>query len=249
VSPAGGGESAARCVGAAKSDNEARPLVHYGEALLTESDVRRAVTPLRMIFWGGLLWIIDVKFTSTTNGEGFAFDVFNDTLAAVLITVALFRLSGFAVHARYDRAMRFLKIVGVLSIAQTAFGHLVFRRPEALSLLLQLFSLVQLAGTVVFCVAMRWFCEEAGLVRSASSWRLTTILFIAIFVVPLGLFYVAGLIAVLTGESFHINLGPAGLLLLPLFAAPLVHLFVSTSRMMRETPGGGPRGFEVLPLY
>lgn len=32
---------------------------------------RRAITPLRMIFWGGLLCIFDLTFTETTNGTGF----------------------------------------------------------------------------------------------------------------------------------------------------------------------------------
>ena len=65
-------------------------------------------------------------------------------------------------------------------------------------------------------------------------------------VIPLGVFYVIGLGVVLMGRSFHYNL-PAVylLLLLPIFFIPLVHLFVSTSRMKRAaaavpTPAAAP---------
>jgi len=46
--------------------------------------------------------------------------------------------------------------------------------------------------------------------------------------------YLAGMFAMLTGNSFHFNLGLTGLLLPPVFIVPVVHLFVSTSRMKRE---------------
>jgi hypothetical protein len=84
---------------------------------------------------------------------------------------------------------------------------------------------------------MRWFCEQARLARSVASWRLTTTLFVVIYLLPLGFFYLAAAWAIATGSSFHINLGAGGLLLLPIFAVPLIHLFVSTSRMRHEAEG------------
>lgn len=81
---------------------------------------------------------------------------------------------------------------------------------------------------------MRWFCEEARLDRAAQSWRTTTLLFVVIYLIPLGLCYLAGCVSILIGRSFHFELGPLGLLLLPVFAVPLIHLFMSTSRMARS---------------
>jgi hypothetical protein len=43
--------------------------VSFDGGLLTADDVRRAVKPLRLIFWGGLLCIFDFTFGQTTNGR------------------------------------------------------------------------------------------------------------------------------------------------------------------------------------
>ena len=42
----------------------------------------------------------------------------------------------------------------------------------------------------------------------------------------------------LAGESFNVDLGPAGLVLQVVFAIPLIHLFVATSRMARAAEAG-----------
>jgi energy-coupling factor transporter transmembrane protein EcfT len=88
---------------------------------------------------------------------------------------------------------------------------------------------------------MRMLCIEGNLAKSVRSWRLTTILFAVIYFLPLGLFYAAHLFAIVTRQSFIINLPPATLLLLiPIFAIPLVHFFISTSRMKREAESAQP---------
>lgn len=86
---------------------------------------------------------------------------------------------------------------------------------------------------------MRWFCDEAGLWEAVRSWRTTTVLFVVIYLLPLGLFHLAAIWAMVSSTSFNIDLGPAGLLLLPVFAIPVVHLFISTSRMKRGAEAGG----------
>jgi hypothetical protein len=59
------------------------------------------------------------------------------------------------------------------------------------------------------------------------------LLFVVIYVLPLGFLYAAGAFMIALGTSFYFDLGVAGLLLLPVFAIPLVHLFISTARMKR----------------
>lgn len=50
--------------------------------------ISKAVTPLRMIFWGALLCILDFSFSSysSRNGgpaSGFQFDILNDLLGMI----------------------------------------------------------------------------------------------------------------------------------------------------------------------
>lgn len=205
-------------------------------------DIRQAVTPLRMIFWGALLCIFDLTFSSS----GFRFDILNDFVGALLIAIGVARLGKFVVDDVYAGCMRFAWIMAVLAVLEAALDHFVFPRPEVLQIVLSLVGLASLAATVLFCYCMQRLSQHHGLERSAASWRTTTVLFLVIYGIPLGLLHLAGLFSRLVGEKpFEYDLGPAGLLLLLVFVVPVVHLFVSTNRMIRESenppfpPGGG----------
>jgi hypothetical protein len=205
-------------------------------------DLRRVRGPLRLIFWGALLCLLDFSFTSTTNGEGFKFDILNDFLGMILISVGIFRLAGLTVTRSYARAMIFLRIVTVLSTVKAFFDHFIFSAPPALNFLQTTYGLFELAAIIVFCLTMRLVCVREGLEGPAASWKTTTILFVIIYALPLGAFYLAAAGAILLGESFNINLGMAGLALIPVFFIPLIHFFISTSRMSRaadEASGSG----------
>lgn len=209
--------------------------------------VSTITSPLRGIFWGGLLCVLDFHISSTSNGEGWRFDFLNDFAGMLVITWAVFRLSRIEVEPRYAIAMLFLKIVAVLGCAKALHGHLIYDTPLLISLLINLQGFLAMAATVIFCVAMQWLSRHVGLERSAGSWKVTTILFIVLYLIPLGLFYLASLAATATGESFRINLGIGGLALIPVFLIPLVHFFISTSRMrdeaMARNPLAGPPFF------
>lgn len=224
---------------------------------IAPSAVWQTVTPLRMIFWGGLLLIFDITFTTTTNGHGFKFDILNDAVGAVLIAIGVSRLGAIRVDGRYASALQFVWIVAVVAVLDEIRDHFVMPLPPAVSFALTVFGLVKLAAVIAFCLAMRWFCEAAGIGNAGRSWNVTTWLFVLIYALPLGFFYLAALAAIAGNKSFNINLGPGGLLLLPVFAVPLIHLFVSTSRMAREAEAfdadfddeyGGPAGFDEMPM-
>lgn len=189
-------------------------------------DIKRAITPLRLIFWGGIICVLDFKF----NG----FDVLNDVAGTIMIAWGVFSLGGMSVHEHYSRTMLFVKIVAAVCVFEAVLGHFRYDVNTFVLLLTHLFGMAKVLATVVFCVAMRWLCEAGGLARSRESWKMTAILFGVIYLVPWGVFHLAGLLAMITRRSFHFNLGPIVLLLLAVFIAPLVHLFVSTSRMKRE---------------
>jgi hypothetical protein len=190
-----------------------------------EPDFLKMVTPLRLVFWGGILCLIDV----TVNG----FDLLNDVLGMLLITIGVFRLGAIPVARSNARGMTFVKLVAVLSTLLTFLNQFTFVKPPPLAFVWATFGLVELAATIVFCAAMRRVCGVSGLAGPAASWKTTTVLFVVLHALPLGCLYVAVLIAVLAGTSFHTKLGPEALLvLIPLFI-PLIHFFVSTSRMRR----------------
>ena len=210
--------------------------------LTAENPILRTVAPLRLIFWGGLLLIFDFSFFHTSNGEGFSFDILNDTVGAILITTGASRLavldSAFhGIDPRYSKAMQFVTIVSFVAIADTFLDHFVFDRPDGLVLITTLFSLVSLLAIVVFCSCMVWVSRWGNLYRSQQSWTVTKWLFAGIYLVPLGLFYIVSLHAVATDSSFDIDLGIYGIPLLFVFAAPVIHLFISTSRMRGEAVG------------
>lgn len=201
-------------------------------------DHRRAplslmITPLRLIFWGGLLCLIDITFTQKVNGSGFKFDLLDDFVGMVLITTGVFRLARFAPSHSYAKGMAFVKVVAVVSTFKALIDHVAFPAPDVWSFAWTFFSIAELAAIVLFCSNMHLLCRSMELDWPARSWKTTTTLFVCLYAIPLGLFYVAGLIALATGKSFHLNLGPAGLLAVVVFAIPLFHFFASTSRMAR----------------
>jgi len=204
---------------------------------MSKLPVKQAIAPLRLIFWGGLLCIFDITFSQTTNGQGFKFDVLNDALGTAMIAYGVFSLASAPVHGRYSSTMTFVLVVSILAVLDAIRDHFIMPLPPLVHVLQTVFGLACLAAIIAFCVAMRWYCEEAQLPQAAASWSVTTMLFVVIYLLPLGLLYLAGIYAMLTGTSFSFNLGPVGLLVLPVFAIPLIHLFVSTSRMSRAAEG------------
>lgn len=197
------------------------------------------LAPLRGIFWGAVFCLFDFTISETSGSDGWRFDFINDFAGMLMIAWAVFRLSAVEVDARYRIALGFVKIVAVCGCVVALHRHLIYDVPPLISVLEGLYGFLSMAATVVFSVAMQWLSRHGGLARSEQSWRFTTLLFIVIYLLPLGLFHLASLAAVLTGESFHIDLGPAGLLVLPVFFIPLVHFFISTSRMRDEAVNAG----------
>jgi len=192
------------------------------------------ITPLRLIFWGGLLCLIDITFSQKVNGSGFKFDLLDDFLGMLLITTGVFRLSRFTASRNYDKGMAYVKVVAVLSTFKALLDHWVFPTPHVWDLFWTFFSIAELAAIVLFCSLMHLLCRVHQLDWPARSWKTTTMTFVIVYAIPLGLFYSASLIAMMTGKSFHVNLGPWALLLIPGFAVPRLDL------------AHGPRGRPLL---
>ena len=215
---------------------------------ISNQEIKATITPLRLIFWGGLICIFDLTISQTVNGEGWKFDLINDFVGMLMITWGVHQLRKIDLHDRYRKAILFVTFIAVLSCIEALHGHLVYDTPPLVSFMLSALGAMTMAATVTFCLAMRWLCSEAHLQRSEQSWRTTTVLFVIFYLIPVGLFYCAAAIAIVTETSFSINLGPVGLLLLPVFCIPLVHLFVSTSRMKVDAESNGNIGHQVAAL-
>ena len=201
---------------------------------LSNRDIQATILPLRLIFWGGLICIFDVTFSQTVNGVGWKIDIFNDFVGMLMITWSVFRLGRIRFSDRYRTAMLFVQIIAVLSCISALHDHLIYDIHPLVSLLLSILGMLSMLALVVFCLAMVWLCREAVLLRSEKSWRITLLLFVFIYLIPLGLFHFAAVIAFVADFSIYIDLGPAGLLLLPVFCIPIVFVFISTSRMKTD---------------
>jgi hypothetical protein len=196
------------------------------EISLQTYDFKRIVTALRLIFWGGIICVYDVKFDG--------FDIVNDVIGAIMIAWGVFRLSNLHVHRNYRLAMLFVKIISILYIAETIIAHFHYRVPGLIAFVIHSYWIVKMLATVVFCVAMRWLCTAVGLPRSEKSWKITAILFGVIYLIPWALLRFIWIVCLITGKRFSFNIGPATLLILLVFIVPFIHLFISTSRMKRE---------------
>ena len=197
-------------------------------------EIRSTITPLRAIFWGGLLCLFDLYHKQVLNGEGWRFDILSDVVGALMIVWGVYRLSLVRVSEWYLTAIIFVLVVAGLMVVDAVHDHFIYPKPKWLSLLMQLYGMVVLCANVVFCMAMRRLCGAGGLVKSEQSWQTTMLLFLFIYLIPLGLFQAASAIAMLTGESFSFAIPPLLMVFAVLFVVPLIHLFVSTSRMARE---------------
>lgn len=200
-----------------------------------------AIQPLRLIFWGAIICLLDLSFSSTVNGKGWTFDLINDFVGTVMILIGVTKLGQIWLDDRYTAMMKFIIVVAVLSCINALHNHLIYDVATPVAFFFTIVGLAGMIATVLFCVAMRKLCLAWDLGRAADSWKMTCILFVAIYLLPLGLFYAAAAVALLTGSHFNVDLGPAGLLILPVFIVPLIHFFVSTSRMSREAGAVGSR--------
>src|SRR5436309_3272362 len=111
--------------------------------MISEFDVRSAITPLRLIFWGALLWIIDFRI----NG----FDIANDLLGSILVAIGVVRLARINVSERYNRVMGWVRLLVLISVPVVLMKMLgVASAGQPVTLLFTLFSLAQLASILAF---------------------------------------------------------------------------------------------------
>jgi hypothetical protein len=195
----------------------------------------RAIAPLRTVFAGGLLCILNFQINR--------FDILNNTVGAVFIAVGVFQLGRLSVNDRYATVMLFARVISVLYVFESIRAQVTMATSGAIEILVYIFSLACLAAAILFCLAILWLCQEAGLPRASRSWAVTTILIGVFYGLPLAALTVMGMFAtVLSPALFDFSaIVPPGLavpfiilIIIVLLLTPLIHFFISTSRMKRE---------------
>ena len=91
---------------------------------ITSYDIRFTISPLRLIFLGGLVCVLDFRLNQ--------FDLVNDLVGMVMITWGVFKMSKFDIHNRYSMAMLFIKIVAVLSCFKAFYDQFPYQTPPLL---------------------------------------------------------------------------------------------------------------------
>ncbi|HWN68994.1 MAG TPA: hypothetical protein VNM90_15255 [Haliangium sp.] len=199
--------------------------------MILREDIVHAARPLRQIFWGTLLVLLDVTFSLTYGGGGFRFDVLDDTLGMVLIIAAVARLRGIPVDSYYVARMGFIRWVAILALSESILDHFIFAQPWLLTFLLQILGIAKIVASLLFLACMRDLCLETMLIEAARRWQTTLTLFLVFYGIPFGLLLI---VAMLAGDSFHIDAGPGMLLIVLLFLVPLVSFFGATLTMARS---------------
>ncbi|MHC4896423.1 MAG: hypothetical protein ACYTGW_04875 [Planctomycetota bacterium] len=196
---------------------------------MLDLDKRALILYLQTIFWGGLLCVVDFKI----NG----FDILNDVLGWALIAYGVFGLAKQPCDDVYDTMMMFARIV----VALATVSAVVEQVDGNLWHFDTLIGAVILAGIYVFCRAMVRLCIRYSWFLAEASWRTTGVLFLVIYVIPLGFIYLGALAAIVTESNpFAFSLPPVWVIpVIVVFFIPLIHLFVSTMRMKREAEGMG----------
>lgn len=237
----GGPEGDAR--EAASSDGSAEGLAAAGSAGGASppgpgvADLPRlagAVVPLRLLVLGGLLWLVDVSFTSTTNGRGFRFDVLNDAVATAMIVRGLIGLRACWTEPRYRRDLLVCTVVAALATLNALRAHVVAPMPVVVTCLVHVLALAVLACLILFAHTMRRLCLAAQATEAARSFRTTCWLFVGVHAVPLGALHAAHLAALSLDVTVRVELGWFGLPVLVVLLLPLAHLFVSTTRLQQS---------------
>lgn len=200
-------------------------------------NLNQAIWPLRLIFWGMLICVIDITYTETVraSGEligGGRFDFVNDIVGCIMIAIGVNKLRKYLVSDRYSSWMSFVFWISVIDCFGAVHEHFLYPRSAPWQFVLSVYGLVELLAVLMFCECMRLWSESFHFPRSAKSWLWTWRLLAWIQVVPLGLIWLISVPFILSDQSVttHDSHSPLAYLVLVAIYVPLIHGLVSLSR-------------------
>lgn len=184
---------------------------------------------LGKIFWGTLLCILDLSVFTESDGFGFKFDFLNDAMGAGLIAWGISELRPVLNDPDYTAIIGFCYPPALLAIVSAILEHFIVPWPAPLKLFAVGFSFWYSIAIYRFCFAMQLFCEAASLLEAAASWRFSRGFFLYLGLIPKVLFQCWNSLAIVTGQSWNIDIGPLAFALVILFL-PIIHILVSIAR-------------------
>ena len=184
---------------------------------------------LGKIFWGTLLCVLDLSISSESNGFGFKFDFLNDVVGAVLIASGISELRPVLKNPDYSAIIGFCYPPALLGIISAILEHFIVPWPAPLKLVAVGFSFWCSVAIFRFCLAMQLLCEAASLLDAAASWRFSRSFYLVLVLIPKTFFEFWNSLAIVTGQSWNVDIGPLAFAFLILFL-PIIHILLSIAR-------------------
>lgn len=200
-------------------------------------DASEMVNPLRMVFWGVL--VIALDFHLTWPG-GFRLDLINDVVGAILVLRGVIGLRSQAIGDSWMKSMGFVEVIAWITVVGAVIDHFVLELPAPLLSIGLVVGFLKMLAVLVFCRAMREVCEMYGFERSVLSWRLSSALYLWLYILPMSLLGIGFMISALQDGPRQWNSPLAILLVVPPLAA-VIHVLISLYRMTNAAREGDSR--------
>lgn len=216
--------------------------------MIHREDIIHATRPLRRIFWGALLVLVDIGFSSKFGEIGFRLDLFDDTLGMVLITLAVGQLRDIPMGGWYGTRMVFLHWVAIVALLDSVLQHFIFPRPWLLAFVSLVMPFVMIAALLTLCACMRDVCRAAMLSEAAQRWQRVFALFLAFFGILSVLPALIGLGVQTFGLPAPFTPTPGMLWLGVLLLVPPFYFLRATSTMARAVEDMPPASLRLAVL-
>lgn len=200
-------------------------------------ELAKASQPLKLVISGMLLVVLDFNLGVVSGNGRHFFDLLNDSLGLLLVTVGLGRLCGLKLGSLNEGVLAGITGAAAVFLVVSVVKQV---RPELLEGAATTLTILGAVGTaclLAFCLVMRAVSLSAGLASAARSWS-TTLLLVLIFNVlsPAILRFASpSLLPETDGSTF----GLAAIASLAM-ALPFVHSFLSAARMCQALPSLPP---------
>jgi uncharacterized membrane protein len=195
-------------------------------------DLRRCITPLRLVFWGGVLNVVDIRVNDI--------DLVSDLLGTTLMLVGLWKLSGIRVDAAYRKGLLFATLAAALSLVGQLFDFAPPQVRRSAAAFVEFAGFLEVVAVAIFAVMMARLAKAAELPDVAADWRRTLKWFLFCFVAPVGLLRAGATLWVLAGRprftlpDFPLSFWLVAILLFfAMLLVPWIRLFMSTSRLRK----------------
>jgi hypothetical protein len=204
--------------------------------------LKETIVPLRLIFWGTLIVVIDFNINS--------FDLINDFIGMVMITAALGKLCRLPVSKLYHTEMFWNYVISFVATIIDFFGEIITLTIQPITIssftilgfVSELVLLFCLWRCLSFCRCMEEICESKNLSRCSESWQYSRSLIAYGMIVP----FISFFLFLYTTEILNIQNQVKEIsivlmfLVVGLFVWGIIHFLMSVSRMINAVSVGNP---------